>query len=153
MLLFLWLLIHPFHIGVCEILYNEENKSLEISQKLFIDDLETAYRKHSGDGDFIIDEDIDQRREITLSYLKENFILKIDGKVAPYTYLGAEIEADALWLYIEVENVQEFNEIDLTYKPLTEVFDDQQNLVHFKIAGDKKSFILSKEKTQATYKK
>ena len=36
---------------------------------------------------------------------------------------------------------------------MTEVFDDQKNLVHFKIGGEKKSFILSNKEIVAEYQK
>lgn len=48
-------------------------------------------------------------------------------------------------LYIEVENVAPFNQIEVSNSILTDLFDDQKNVVHVKIDGVTKSMLLQKE--------
>ena len=42
---------HPFHVSVCEIYHNSKTNSLEISMKLFTDDLELSIQQ-KGHADF-----------------------------------------------------------------------------------------------------
>ena len=39
-------LIHPFFVSMTDINYNDNNKSLEISVRIFTDDLENTLRKY-----------------------------------------------------------------------------------------------------------
>tara|TARA_B100001245_G_C22875145_1_gene420828 strand:- start:1301 stop:1762 length:462 start_codon:yes stop_codon:yes gene_type:complete len=153
MLLFLFLLLHPYHVSVTEIRYDEEVKSLQITERIFLDDLEEGLRAANNDEKFVIMEDSLQTHEYLAAYFKENFEVGINGANSTYEYLGGEVEDDVIWCYIEVTDVAELESIQLTNKVLTETFDDQKNLVHFKIGGEKKSFILSQKEVKAEYQK
>ena len=98
-------------------------------------------------------EDSLQTHEYLAAYFQENFGVGINGAKSSFTYLGGEVEDDVIWCYIEVTNVDQLESIQLTNKVLTEVYDDQKNLVHFKIGGEKKSFILSQKEFKAEYQK
>ena len=107
----------------------------------------------NNDEKFVIMEDSLQTHEYLAAYFKENFEVGINGANSTYEYLGGEVEDDVIWCYIEVTDVAELESIQLTNKVLTETFDDQKNLVHFKIGGEKKSFILSQKEVKAEYQK
>lgn len=124
---------HPFHVSVCDIYFNADTKSAEITHKIFLDDLENALKKSS---DYPVDilkmhpgKELDK---ILVRYLKSNFSCVIDGKNISLTYIGSEIQADALWVYQEAANVQEFSKVNVRNTILFELFDDQTNLVHIK---------------------
>ena len=34
--------LHPFHVSVCDVDFKEESKSIQVSQRIFLDDLEKA---------------------------------------------------------------------------------------------------------------
>ena len=38
-------LFHPFHVSVCDVDFNEETKSIQLSQRIFLDDFEQALNK------------------------------------------------------------------------------------------------------------
>ncbi|MEO1098652.1 MAG: DUF6702 family protein, partial [Bacteroidota bacterium] len=44
MVLALLSILHPLHVSVCEIEYDSNKKSLEIIQRIFLDDLESEIR-------------------------------------------------------------------------------------------------------------
>lgn len=153
MLLFLFLLLHPYHVSVTEVRFDEEVQSVQITERIFIDDLEEALRKANNDGKFVLMDDSLISHQYLKTYFEQNFVTAVNGKTISYDYLGAEVEDDVIWCYIEITGVESLQSIKLTNSIMTEVFDDQKNLVHFKIGGEKKSFILSNKEIVAEYQK
>ncbi len=77
-------------------------------------------------------------------YLHQKLALKTEGEDLDFNYLGKEYEADQIVLYIEVENVQPFKKIEVSNTILTDLFDDQKNVVHVTVDGKTKSLLLHK---------
>lgn len=145
-------LLHPYYVSVGELFYNEEEEAVQISYLVFLDDLELALRRESGDEKLNILRDSTRVKKVSEAYFKKNFQLRINGARVEYTYLGGEVEDDGMWCYMEVRGIKKKPGIHLTNTLLTEIYEDQQNIIHFKISGDKKSFIMNKTKTEVEYK-
>lgn len=152
-LILLSILLHPYHVSVCEVVYDDQSKAVQISQRIFIDDLEKGVSQENGDSGFVMMEDSLQTHEYLQSYFEKNFTVSVNGNNTNYDYLGGEIEDDVIWCYLEVTAVAELESISLVNTILTEVYDDQKNLVHFKIGGEKKSYILTETDVRASYPK
>ncbi|HCX22376.1 MAG TPA: hypothetical protein DHN29_10700 [Cytophagales bacterium] len=133
--------------------FDEEVQSVQITERIFIDDLEEALRKANNDEKFVLMDDSLISHQYLKTYFEQNFVTAVNGKTISYDYLGAEVEDDVIWCYIEITGVESLQSIKLTNSIMTEVFDDQKNLVHFKIGGEKKSFILSNKEIVAEYQK
>ncbi|MEM6734795.1 MAG: DUF6702 family protein [Bacteroidota bacterium] len=140
-------IIHPFHVSVTDIKYNKDKKSIQISSRIFLDDLELALQAYTNqEGLDIVDENNwDFINENLKRYLLNKIILK-DGKNREYklVYVGIEIEDDVMWCYLEVEKVKKIQSIIVTNKILHEVWSDQENLVHFRAFDRVKSARLFK---------
>jgi hypothetical protein len=135
---------HPFHVSVCDVAINTNKSRLEVTQKIFIDDLEVALRQYSNNQKLDI---INQSTEPEFQALIKRYFLQkvkmtINEKSSDYTFLGAEIENDVMWCYLEVSNVKQLKTFELENAVLTEAFDDQMNLVHVTVAGKTKSLRL-----------
>lgn len=147
-------LLHPLHLSVSDIKYNEEAKSLEITQRLFVDDLEDALRhKSAGKADVLNPADPDKMSALIGQYLQQHFKLQLNGKQTPAKFLGYEIEGDAVWAYMEVPNVRKIKSIGVEYTVFFEMFDDQVNLINIEKEGKIRSLKLtsSQKKDQLTY--
>lgn len=134
--------LHPFHVSVSDIKFKEDQKAIQISTRIFLDDLELAIRAHSGDDKLDITDDskwdfINKNLE---TYLLERIRLW-DEKDRAYelNYVGAEIEEDVMWCYLEVEKVKSIEQVKVFNNILHEVWADQENLVHFRAFDDVKS--------------
>jgi len=140
-------LAHPFHVSVCDIEFNQKNGSLEISQRIFLDDLEEALRKTSGWANLDVMNPTDKKRfdAMMKDYLLKNLVVVANGTKQKLSYLGHEVEADALWCYIEVTSVNNLESIEVTNSVLLETFDDQINIVHIKREGKLRSLKLYKD--------
>lgn len=126
-----WLVFaHPFHISLTEIKWNKDTEHLEISQKIFWDDLEIAL---SGYHDESIDflnpankEKLDKQIEI---YLQEHNKIWVADNQVTVNFIGYEIEDDAAWFYLESEKVKEPTSIKVKNSLLVSDFSDQKNVV------------------------
>jgi hypothetical protein len=130
--------LHPLHISVTEIKFDATDKELEISSRIFIDDLEEAIQQELKRPSLDI---LSPGKEITTDLLLGNYLatrltIKADGKMMKIKYLGHEIEGDAMIVYLYVPNIKKLKEIDVFNSTITEVYDDQSNLVHVTV-GDR----------------
>jgi hypothetical protein len=141
---FYLVLLHPLHLSVSDIEYNPETKSLEITQRLFADDLEDAlHHQNSGKVDVLNPADPARLSALIGRYLQQNFQLQLNGKQTETKYLGYEIEGDAVWVYMEVPNVRRIKSISVQNTVFFEMFDDQVNLINVDKDGEIRSLKLS----------
>lgn len=147
LLLTLWLL-HPIHVSVTEIEYNEKNKSLEIVSRIFIDDLELSIRGTKKDDllDLLRPATGTTTDQLVSDYLREHLRVKVDGKPAPINYVAHEIDDLAMVCYLEVEGVRKLKSIEVTNSVIQETHADQSNLVHVTYHGPVKSMRLTRDK-------
>lgn len=136
-------LLHPLHLSVVDIHHNPENRSLEITQRLFADDLEDALRQFTADKvDVLNPPNPEHLKKIIGDYVLQNFNLYLNDKAAKLNYLGYEREEEAIWVYFEVTKVPDFRSIEVTNTVFFEMFDDQTNLINVKKGGKIRSMKL-----------
>jgi hypothetical protein len=142
------LLLHPIHLSVSEINYSEKDKALQITSRIFIDDLETSIRKKLNQPELdILKPTAGQTTDQLVStYMNDHFKVKLDGKPQKLNYLGHEIEDAALICYIEIEKVKKFKTIEVFNNVIQETHEDQSNLVHVTYKGPVKSLRLLRDK-------
>lgn len=145
-LLAFWLYLHPIHVSVTEIEYDEKDQALEIMMRVFIDDLELSLRNSLGQPELdILHPGKGQTTDALVSkYLKEHFRVSLDGQVQQGVYLGHERESEAFIFYIEVKNVRKWKTIGVFNDIIIATHDDQSNLVHVYVNDNVKSLRLTR---------
>lgn len=141
-------IIHPFHVSVTDIKFKEELKSIQISTSIFLDDLELGLKAYTGNQTLdIVDEASWDFVQTSLKpYVLSKFLIRDEkGRKYDLNYIGAEIEDDVMWCYLEIEKVKKLKSVTVTNEILHEVWNDQENLIHFSAFGDTKSARLFKE--------
>lgn len=138
---------HPIHLSITEMDFKakEEKTEIQISHKIFIDDLENALRKNYETAFETTKPNIStktQHKEVEkyiYDYLKKVVELKINSQKKEINYIGFEFEGDVIWIYgiIEKENSNEKESIFIKNMILMDLFDDQRNMLY-----------LTKEKTK-----
>jgi hypothetical protein len=139
--------LHPLHISVTEIEYDEKDKALEIMMRVFIDDLELALRNNLKQPELDI---LDAKNGMTIdqmagTYLKDRFKISLDNKAQEVKYLGHEREGDAFIFYVEVSKVKRWKTIQILNSIITETHDDQSNLVHVTVKDKVRSLRLTRD--------
>lgn len=139
-ILFWFQLLHPFYVSITEIKQNPANHSLEISCRMFSDDLEKALEKqYRTQLDIIKPKDKTQADKLINDYVKKHLILSADGKVLNYTYVGYEIQEDGTWSYFEVKGIDRPKKINVHDDLLYELHPEQINMLHVTVGGERKS--------------
>lgn len=135
---------HPYHVGSVEFKYNKTSKTFEISAKFFLDDLENALNKgyhtqiHFGDKNYHAQ--IDKLLE---NYFAENMKLKVNNQFIKINYLGFEEDKESVDIYLETAPIANPKKVETAVSLLYSYFDDQLNIIHIIINGERKSSQLS----------
>lgn len=132
--------LHDFHSSVTQITNNEKNKSLEITVRLFTDDLCLAL-ENSGAPKMELGTQSEppSANEHVATYLKKHLSFVVNGKAVEYKYLGKEAQLDATWCYLEIEKAGNVKKLQVENSIMLSEFEDQVNMVNLNIKGRKKS--------------
>ncbi len=142
-----WLLyVHPVHVSVTDMVYDEQEQELEITMRLFLDDLELSVRNACREPELDILNPGKGRTSTALisDYVLSRFSLTIDGKPAILWFLGVEQEADVIVCYIQAPEVKRWRTIEAVNRVILETYDDQSNLVHLTVGGKIRSHRLTR---------
>lgn len=145
----LLLSFHPFHVSVMSIHHASDENTLQITLKIFADDLEEALNDEQfrtpeqAFVDVLNPKDPQSLDQYVEKYLRKHMNLKVNGKDVKAAYLGKEVEDMAMWCYFEVSDVKQLESIQVRSSILTEIFDDQINIVHVNYGGVIKSMKLA----------
>jgi hypothetical protein len=147
---------HDVHISMCELRFNEETSTFQVSLKIFIDDLEVALKKEGLPSLSLgTPKENADANEIITSYLDKYFKIEMDGKKLPLRFDGKEISEDfqAVWCYLEFKDELTHPRMcKLTNNILLDIFSDQRNIMDIKMNKSHKAYtILSPGQNTWTY--
>lgn len=132
---------HEFHLSKCEIHYSQEDKALQISLRIFIDDLEEAIANVLQEENLKLctSREVATADSIMIKYLADTFKISIDNRQKDLAYIGKEVSEDllAVWCYFEVPDIDPKQNIEVENKILIETFSDQSNLVSLQYSKEK----------------
>jgi len=132
--------LHPFYISVTEVNHNAKTKTVEISAKIFFDDLEHQIEKDNYTSfDIINPKDKAKVNTLIAAYLKKHLQIKLNGKSVPMNYLGYEIQEDAAWCYLEIPKINKVSQITVFNDVLFELRSEQINMLNVTVAGKRQS--------------
>ena len=132
--------VHPFHVSTTEINQNAADKTLEISCHIFTDDFESAITREFGSKtDFSKESMKPLMDSLTRKYLLNHLSLRVNNRAVKLEYVGWERENEAVYVYLEVDGVSAISQVEVSNTILFNLFDDQMNIVHIKVNGERKS--------------
>jgi len=138
---------HKFYVSVTNVGYSEKDDALQITTRIFIDDLEAILlERYDVAAKLATDDESPVADEYLEKYLRKKFEVEINGESKVYQLIGRKYDTDVCIFYLELPKVElaSVKSIQIRNEVLTDLFDEQQNVVHFKINGQKKSFVLLK---------
>lgn len=137
---FLFCSFHPFYLSVTEINYDAKQKEMQISIRIFTDDLENTLRNSAKTKiDLLNKDNYQEMSKLVDQYVHSKFNIKIEGKEIVYKWIGYERDEDAIWIYFESAKLPKPTKIEIDNKLLYELYDEQMNIVKLNIAGNKQS--------------
>lgn len=139
-------LFHPLHVSVTELEFDQRDGEFEVTMRIFMDDLENAVRKSTGNDAIVLTGDTSGKDDLMKAYILGKLSVQVDGKGKTVQYLGHETQGDAFIFYMIIEQSEAWREVVVQNEILQELYDDQSNLINV-IAGEKvKSLRLTKTK-------
>ena len=132
---------HPFFVSMTDINYNEKDKDLEISVRIFTNDLENTIRKYHSDVKVDILHPVNQQQmnEFVNDYIQKNFQLQLNGKPVQLSFVGYEEQSESIWTYFEVKNVNAVQKLSIVNALLYDYNTSQINMMHVKVKDKEKS--------------
>ncbi|MCP2029906.1 hypothetical protein L1276_005101 [Flavobacterium sp. HSC-32F16] len=136
---------HKFYVGVFQVEYAAEKKMIQITSRIFIDDLNNAMEKKYHKKTFVgTEKETQADLDLFKKYLAENFTIKINGQTKPITFLSKETEAgDVLVCYSKIKDVDKFKTIEISNTILVDWNGEQQNITHISAFGTKRSVLFT----------
>ena len=106
--------LHKFYVSIYQINYNKKKQMLEITSRIFIDDLNNVlkikYAKKTH-----LTEKYETVEDVNLmkKYLLDNFIITINGKPQTINYVNKETENNIIVCYFNVKNISKITKISI----------------------------------------
>jgi len=136
---------HKYYLSLTEINYNQTEKSLHITMRLFIDDLEKSLEANFNKKFKLGTPDENAKTNKYISYyLNNNFIVKVNNKNVKINFLGKEYENNVVYFYIEIDSVPKIKSISVQNTILMDEFDTQQNIIKLNMNNQKRTMILNR---------
>lgn len=143
---------HPFYISVTEIEHNANDKTLEISCKIFTDDFERTLRtQYKGTVDLLKPKNKMEMNNLVSGYVKKHLIVAVDGKPVDLQFIGYEQQEEGIESYFQVSNISGVKKIDITDNILYEYKKEQVSFIHVIINGNRKSTKLNNPEDKVSF--
>lgn len=136
--------VHKFYVSIYKIDHSPSKKRLEITARIFVDDLNAAIgQKYSKKVYF--GEPLESDADVALfkKYLSSHLRIKVNGKPVQPEYLSHEYESTVFIAYIRVSGVDRVKSMEIANTALTDYVTDQQNIIQTTVNGQKSSAILT----------
>lgn len=161
-MLYKWLLVlslaafgsgrHPIFVSVTEIGHNATAKTLEITCKIFTDDLEAELRKQSNAKVDLLDQQLrSAMNPLVNSYVQKHLSILADGKSVSLQFLGFEQQEEGIISYYEVKNIPSVKKIEVVDNILYESKSQQMQIIHVMVGGERKSSRLNNPEEKAVF--
>lgn len=141
--------IHNFHVSITNAELSQKSGSLEMSMKLFTDDLESAVEASLHEKPPLGTAKENPRADsLIMQYIRQNFKISSGKLPLKWVYVGRELENGITFVYLEIPAFPEVKELTIRNSVFFDTFEDQSNIVNVKINGTLKSAFMKKGELQ-----
>lgn len=148
-LLSLGSLFHPLYISVSTLHHNTTDQHLEITIKVFVDDFEEGLdARYAQPFNLGRANELPSADSLISLYMGENLHIRINESPLPLDFLGKELDAQVIWLYLQAPTPISIQKIWVSNQLLMDTFEEQTNLINMRIGEEKRSFILTLKKKE-----
>ena len=124
--------VHKFYVALYQVNYAPEKKMLQITTRLFIDDLNNALaKKYQKKINLGSEKETEEDLNLFKKYFAEKFTIKVNGQIKPLLFLSKEMEGDVLICYFSSKDIHKINTLEIYNSVITDNNSEQQNIMHF----------------------
>ena len=142
---------HKFYVSTTTIEFKEEKKVIQITCQLFIDDVEKSLNRYQEGIKLAPDSNKQGIDKLLKKSLKKSILISIDGETTDLIYIGREYKNDILQCYFEANAPAYSKNLSIENRTFFDLFEDQQNIIHYKNKSIRKSFLLYSDDDRATF--
>lgn len=143
---------HKFYISLIKIEFKQEKESVQITMRIFIDDLQKVINETNNiDIELAVKNEVKNVNKLINKYIIDNFKVNINSKNTSYSYLGKEYENDIVYLYLEIVNIKKIESIEITDTMLMDYFPTQKNIIKLNANNIKKTLFLTKHQNKDSF--
>jgi hypothetical protein len=138
--------VHKFYVSIYQINYASDKKMLQITSRLFVDDVNAVLYKKFGKKTFLGEKN-ESQEDVNLmkKYILDNFSLKVNGEFKTINYLSKEMEGNVIICYYNIKDISKIKSLEVKNSALIELNSEQQNIIQSTIYGEKQSLLLTEE--------
>jgi hypothetical protein len=129
-----WILcssFHPYFVSTTEINFNPSTKTVEITCRMFTDNLEDVLEKnYKKKVDILHPTDKKEVEKLLLDYINKHVVIKVNGQAYTMELIGYEKEEEAIWTYLEIKKDIAPKNVVIENTLLYESLPSQVNMVH-----------------------
>ena len=145
--------VHKFYVALYQVNYAPEKKMLQITTRIFVDDLNNAVgKKYSKKINLGSENESVDDVNFLKKYFSEKFYIKVNGQTKPILFLSKEMEGDVLICYFSVKEIQKINSLEIYNAVITEGNAEQQNIMHFNVSGVKNTLLFTESTSKGMLK-
>ncbi|MCD6066885.1 MAG: hypothetical protein K0S33_1711 [Bacteroidetes bacterium] len=127
---------HPYFVSTTEINYNNPGKTIEITCRMFTDNLEEALKKiYKKEVDLLHPKDKKETEKLLADYINKHLKITSNGQKLPLEIIGFEKEEDAIWAYLEIKKDISPKTVSIENSLLYDFLPNQINMVHVMVNG------------------
>lgn len=120
---------HPFYASINSLKYNDKTHALEVTLKLFTDDLNQAASDYSSlKLELNTEKEHTNTKKVLERYFDATFQIKTNPSYAQKNFLGYQFEDDVTYVFIEFMGISDLKLLEIECDFLTEVFENQVNI-------------------------
>jgi hypothetical protein len=145
--------VHKFYVALYQVNYAPEKKMLQITTRIFVDDLNNAVgKKYSKKINLGAENESVDDVNFLKKYFSEKFYIKVNGQTKPIHFLSKEMEGDVLICYFSMKEIQKINSLEIYNAVITEGNAEQQNIMHFNVSGVKNTLLFAESTSKGMLK-
>ena len=145
--------VHKFYVALYQVNYAPEKKMLQITARIFVDDLNNAVgKKYSKKINLGSENETIEDVTLLKKYFNEKFYIKVNGQAKPVNFLSKEMEGDVLICYFSMKEIQKINVLEIYNAVITEGNSEQQNIMHFNVLGVKNTLLFTESSSKEVLK-
>ena len=146
------ILIHPLFVSVIDIKHNAKEKNIEVSFRIFTDDLEvTLKNNYHCNVDLATGSAKADVNKFVANYVQSKLQLTVDNKPKTLKYIGYEIQKESTWIYAQVDDISTLKKLNISCNLLYEFTEKQSNIFNVTANGIEKNYKIDFPKKAAEF--
>lgn len=144
---------HKFYVSIYQINYAPEKKMLQITSRIFIDDLNAIlfkkYHKNTHLGD---EKETPEDVVLMTKYILDHFSIKVNGQQKNIRFLSKEVEDNVIIGYYSCKDVSKITTLEVQNTVLMDLVPEQQNIIQGHLLEKKQTLLLTNDNIKGVLK-